>query len=129
VCVSEAWPFTRSRQADLRRRDDDLTFAPPLFHDPREEPQPELVLECRDRVAAKPRTYKAVQMARQRAEHVARHAGDARHLREIQLRVVGRIHVDAELREQNRAADPVPVVPAPEVLLLPTIRFNDMMNY
>src|SRR5205807_4224834 len=40
----------------------------------------------------------------------------------------GRVHVHTELCEQDSAADAVPVIPPPEVLLRQTFGFDDVMD-
>src|SRR6185369_4015046 len=59
---------------------------------------------------------------------VARHAGDVRHFRKVELGIVRRFHVDAELLVKNRAADAVPVKPATKVALRQTIGRHHVMH-
>jgi hypothetical protein len=105
-----------------------MTTLRSLSGDAREEAEPHFVLERGDGVPAQLRTDQVLRVSRERPVHVSRHARDLRNLREVEARVVGRVHVHAELREQDGAADAVPVVPAPEVLLLQTLRFDDVMD-
>src|SRR5262249_40092118 len=67
-------------------------------------------------------------MGQQPTVKVSGDAGDLWDLREVELRIVRRVHVYPEFREQNGAADTVPVAPASKVPLRQALRFHDMMD-
>src|SRR4029079_9404692 len=116
------------RQTHLRRGDRRFPLSPPLLQYPGEEAEPHLVIQRDDFVSSYAGADEVRHMVGERSIHVSRYTRDLRDLRKVVARIIRRIHVDAQLCEQNRAAYAVPVVPPPEVGLLQAFGFDHVVD-
>src|SRR5262249_3734631 len=113
---------------DIHRSMGPLPILPTLLHDTREEPQPELAIEARNRIAGDRPGDGVLERSGGAAEHVARHAGDVRHGGEVEPRLLRLLHVETGLGVEHRAADAAPVEPPAEVALGEPVGRNQVLD-
>ena len=105
-----------------------VAVLPALCQHAGKKPEPQLMLECPDRVISD----NAARYARHRPQtgtiHVPRHPSNMWHGGEIEGRVVWRLHVELGLLVQDGPTNAMPAEPPTEIRFFEAFSRNDVMN-